>query len=144
MTAAKTGVLMNEEAALKTLGLTMVPSIKPGGKRQIITGISALDDDEELRVYYGVNRDPARSQTWGFSIDLYNDMICIRKESAEKIFGTTTDNFIFPLHDNRAFGGIYYYTVRSDIEASRASFRYVNRDLAGRCLSQFSIQPTTR
>lgn len=139
MKAAKTGVLINEEAALKTLGLTMVPSTKPGITRKIITGIAALDDDEEVRVYYGVNRNPALPQTWGFSIRSISQLVCIDYSSATSKLGAPQST-VFPLH-GQGSGGSYLYFIYAETEKIEASLIYARVGESKRCLNDVSIRP---
>ncbi len=142
MKAAKTGVLMNEEATLKTLGLTMVPSTKPLSTRQILTGIAALDDDEEVRIYYGVNRDPLLPQTWAFSIRSISRLFCIEYSNVESKLGAP-HGAVFPFHGQES-GGWYSYFIYADGEKVEASFTYARVSETKRCLNHLSIRPSKR
>ena len=144
--AAKAGIMIDEEVALKTLGLTLKPSTKPGGTRQTITGIAALDDDEEVRVYYAVNRDPTRAYKWEFSIRSLGGVICVTKESADLVdsnFGTN-EGMSFGLHDPKGFGGTYFYSIYGDQGKTSATFTYWRRDGGKRCLDSLLVRQTTR
>ena len=146
MKAAKAGVMANEDLALKTLGLILVPSTKPGGTRQIITGIAALDDDKEVRVYYGVNRDPARPYKWQFSIRSFGTLVCVTKESADLVasnFGANT-GMDFGRHEGDGFGGRHFYTIFGDTDKTSATFTYWRRGAGRRCLDDFSAIHSTR
>jgi hypothetical protein len=139
MEAAKTGILADEKKALSALGLTLEPSTKPGSTRQIITGIAALDDDKEVRVFYGVNRDPTRSQTWGFSVRSIDQLFCIDSRLVEAKLGTPHGT-VFPRHDEKN-GGWNTYFVYPETGRIEASFTYRSVSDFKRCLANFSIRP---
>ena len=146
MNAAKTGVMANEDLALKTLGLALGPSTKPGVTRKIITGIAALDDDEELPVFYGINRDPSRAYKWEFSIRSLGALICVTKESADLIdsnFGAN-EGMSFGLHEGSGFGGRYFYSIYNDKEKTSATFTYWRRNGGKRCLDDLLVRQTAR
>jgi hypothetical protein len=142
MKAAQAEVMANEDVALKTLGLTLVPSTKPGGSRQIITGIAALDDDKEVRVYYGVHRDPSRAYKWALSILSFSQLLCIDFQSMEAKLGKPQYT-VFPRHGERN-GGWYGYYVYAGNEKIEATFSYRGADGTKNCLNDFSIHPIKR
>lgn len=142
MKAAKTGALMDEDLALKTLGLAVVPSAKPGGKRRIITGVAALDDDHETRVYYGVNRDPSRAYKWEFSISSLGSLICVNHSNVESKLGAPQST-VFPLHGHGG-GGSYLYFIYADSEKVQASFTFARTSESKRCVNDVLIRPIKR